>query len=106
VASQGWPHRNARLVQALRWLKDMMPDDDSRIGKRIDELLVDPENGAEMRKDLAKGFSMLPIWMQNFLRGFHSERVPERAPVSEIGCGANGTTKVPVKKQYGILWSA
>lgn len=92
MASQGWPPRNARLVQALHWPKDMMPDDDSRIGKRIDELLVDPENGVEMRKDLAKGFGMLPIWMRNFLCGFQGERGSERASVSERWCGANGTT--------------
>lgn len=90
-----WAGRPAmRIVQALHWLKDMMPADGSRIGKRIDELLANPENGAEMRKDLAKGFGTLPIWMQDFLRGIHSFEATVLSPRSSQEPGQELTNDV------------
>jgi hypothetical protein len=58
-----------RIVQALRWLKPKLdnPDDSQRIRRHIAALLLDSKKGAALRKDLKKGLSALPIWMQDFL---------------------------------------
>lgn len=64
-----WAGRPAmRVVQALDWLKDVLPGEGHRIRKRIADLLNDPNHGAAIRQDLADGFGVLPIWMQGFLR--------------------------------------
>jgi hypothetical protein len=65
-----WAGRPAmRIVQALRWLKPKLdnPDDSQRIRRHIAALLMDSKKGAALRKDLKKGLSALPIWMQDFL---------------------------------------
>ena len=64
-----WAGRPAmRVVQALYWLKDMLPTDDDRIRKTLARLLSDPKHGGSIRSDLTQGFSVLPAWMQSFLR--------------------------------------
>lgn len=64
-----WAGRPAmRVVQALHWLKDMLPADDDKIRKKLARLLNDPGHGEALRRDLAQGFSVLPAWMQSFLR--------------------------------------
>lgn len=76
-----WAGRPAmRIVQALHWLKDMLPSDSFRIQSRIESLLFDPEHGAKIRRDLADGFSTLPIWMQDFLRSIRSFEATELYP--------------------------
>ena len=64
-----WAGRPAmRVVQALHWLKDTLPGDGDRIRKTLARLLSDPKHGDSIRSDLTQGFSVLPAWMQSFLR--------------------------------------
>jgi len=63
-----WAGRPAmRVVQALHWLKDILPADSDRVRKQLARLLTDQTHGMSIRKDLCGGFGMLPIWMQTFL---------------------------------------
>ena len=61
-------HPAMRVVQALHWLKDTLPGDGDRIRKTLARLLSDPKHGDSIRSDLKQGFSVLPAWMQSFLR--------------------------------------
>ncbi|CAN7559184.1 MULTISPECIES: DUF6088 family protein [unclassified Variovorax] len=64
-----WAGRPAmRVVQALHWLRDTLPGDGDRIRKMLARLLSDPKHGDNIRSDLTQGFSVLPAWMQSFLR--------------------------------------
>jgi hypothetical protein len=64
-----WAGRPAmRVVQALHWLKDMMPTEGNRIRKTLARILSDSKLGEALRDDLAQGFGVLPGWMQAFLR--------------------------------------
>jgi len=64
-----WAGRPAmRLVQALHWLKDMLPANREAIRSRVARILDDPKHGAAIRADLREGFSTLPAWMQRELR--------------------------------------
>jgi hypothetical protein len=64
-----WAGRPAmRVVQALHWLRDTLPGDGDRIRKTLARLLSDPKHGDNIRSDLTQGFSVLPAWMQSFLR--------------------------------------
>jgi len=64
-----WAGRPAmRVVQALHWLKDMIPTEGDRIRKTLARILRDPKHGEAQRDDLVQGFSVLPGWMQAFLR--------------------------------------
>lgn len=66
-----WAGRPAmRVVQALRWLQDMLsaPGDRSRVADTLRRLFADPQHGSAIRDDLRAGLSALPIWMQEFLR--------------------------------------
>jgi hypothetical protein len=71
-------HPGMRIVQALHWLKPKLddPDDNQRIRRRIQALLSDSKQGAVLRKDLGKGLSSLPSWMQSFLRDLVSLKRP------------------------------
>lgn len=64
-----WASRPAmRVVQALHWLKDMLPSEGDRIRQKISRILSDGPQGEAIRDDLAEGFSVLPGWMQGYLR--------------------------------------
>lgn len=64
-----WAGRPAmRLVQALHWLKDTLPDDRDRVIRRLRSVVADPKQGAAIRRDLATGMSALPVWMQPIVR--------------------------------------
>lgn len=64
-----WAGRPAmRVVQALHWLKDTLPEDKPRIVKRLSALLDDPIQGNTIRQDLLAGFRTLPAWMQTVVR--------------------------------------
>jgi hypothetical protein len=67
-----WANRPAmRVVQALHWLKDTLPSDDSVIRKKLNRILHDKQHGEAIRNDLAQGFHTLPAWMQAYLRTVH-----------------------------------
>ena len=64
-----WAGRPAmRVVQALHWLKDILPGDRDRIMGRLRSILKNPTNGPLIREDLRKGLSTLPAWMQGVAR--------------------------------------
>ena len=79
-----WASRPAmRVVQALHWLKDMLPTDGDKVKKTLARLLHDPKHGNAIRSDLAQGFGVLPGWMQTFLRtvpGFDPSLAPALSP--------------------------
>ena len=57
-----------RVVQALYWLRDMLPRDKDRIFKRLITILRDPQHGKAIRDDLRDGLPTLPEWMQAIVR--------------------------------------
>jgi hypothetical protein len=64
-----WAGRPAmRVVQALYWLRDLLPRDMDRIRARLVSVLQDPSHGVAIRDDLRKGLSALPEWMQTIVR--------------------------------------
>lgn len=64
-----WAGRPAmRVVQALHWLKDMLPSDHEKIMTSLRALFRDRTHGPAIREDLRAGFSTLPTWMQGVVR--------------------------------------
>jgi hypothetical protein len=64
-----WAGRPAmRVVQALHWLKDVLPTDRESILSRLRDLLAEAPHGPAIRADLREGFAMLPQWMQAVVR--------------------------------------
>jgi hypothetical protein len=64
-----WAGRPAmRFVQALHWLRDMLPSDDGSIHKRLLSILKDPHHGLAIQDDLRSGLSALPEWMRVIVR--------------------------------------
>jgi len=64
-----WAGRPAMpLIQALCWIRDMLPQEGPTLDARVRTLLVDPEQGRAIREDLKQGWSALPTWMQELLR--------------------------------------
>ena len=64
-----WAGRPAmRVVQALHWLKDMLPTDRDRIAAQLGKIFAAPKSGPAIRTDLENGFGTLPTWMQDFIR--------------------------------------
>jgi hypothetical protein len=64
-----WAGRPAmRVVQALHWMRDLLPGDRDRIVKRLRSVLSDPAQGAAIRRDLLRGLRTLPTWMQDLIR--------------------------------------
>jgi hypothetical protein len=75
-----WAGRPAmRVVQALHWLKDTLPRDADAIRSRLAAILADSRTGPAIADDLRQGFSVLPAWMQDFVRsvpGFDARTPP------------------------------
>jgi Family of unknown function (DUF6088) len=64
-----WAGRPAmRFVQALHWVRDMLPSDDGSIHNRLVKILQDPDHGHAIQDDLRAGFHALPDWMQLLAR--------------------------------------
>jgi len=64
-----WAGRPAmRFVQALHWLRDMLPSDDGGLRKRLISILKDPDHGRAIQDDLRSGLSALPEWMRVIVR--------------------------------------
>ncbi len=65
-----WAGRPAmRLVQALHWLRGMLPSDNDSIQKRLKAILIDPVHGPAIRDDLKAGLNTLPQWMHELVNG-------------------------------------
>jgi hypothetical protein len=64
-----WAGRPAmRFVQALHWLRDMLPSDDGTLRKRLASIVKDPDHGQAIQKDLRGGLSAMPEWMRVIVR--------------------------------------
>ena len=64
-----WAGRPAmKVVQALHWLRDTLPQDKTRIIRRLQTILNDPKHGKRLRNDLREGLPTLPAWMQDLVR--------------------------------------
>jgi hypothetical protein len=57
-----------RFVQALHWLRDMLPSDDGSLHQRLVSILKDPDHGQAIQDDLRGGLSALPEWMRMIVR--------------------------------------
>jgi len=57
-----------RFVQALHWLRDMLPSDDGSLHKRLVSILKDPDHGHAIQNDLRSGLSAMPEWMRVIVR--------------------------------------
>jgi hypothetical protein len=57
-----------RFVQALDWLRDMLPSDDGRLKRRLVSILRDQDHGRAICDDLRAGLSALPEWMREIIR--------------------------------------
>lgn len=65
-----WAGRPAmRFIQALHWLRDMLPSDKDSIQKRLKAILNDPVHGPAIRDDLKAGLNTLPQWMHELVNG-------------------------------------
>lgn len=64
-----WAGRPAmRFVQALHWVRDMLPSDDGSIRNRLIAILNDSDYGRAIQDDLRNGLSALPEWMRMIVR--------------------------------------
>ena len=61
-------HPAMRVVQALYWLRDLLPTDKDQIFKRLLRIFVDPIHGKAIQDDLQDGLSTLPEWLQEIVR--------------------------------------
>ncbi len=69
-----WAGRPAmRIVQALHWLRDLLPAEGDSILRRIKKILDDPKHGVAMRDDLRGGLDALPVWMRDLVTGLLRE---------------------------------
>jgi hypothetical protein len=65
-----WAGRPAmRIVQALYWMQDILskPTERQKAMQQLRKLFADPNRGPTIRENPHKGFSALPIWMQEFV---------------------------------------
>lgn len=69
-----WAGRPAmRYVQALDWLRDLLPSDDGRLRRRLLSILRDAQHGKAIRDDLRTNLSALPDWMREIVRNLLHE---------------------------------
>jgi len=61
-------HPAVRVVQALHWLRDVVPANRPRVLDRLGGVLADPDHGPAITDDLRAGLHTLPIWMQSLVR--------------------------------------
>ncbi len=79
-----WAGRPAmRFVQALHWLRDMLPSDYGQLHRRLISILLDPDHGRAIRDDLRVGFSALPEWMRVIVRDLLSQAGTAEPPAKE-----------------------
>jgi hypothetical protein len=73
-----WAGRPAmRVVQALYWLRDVLPADQPAIVKRLRNLLAEGDRGSEIAADLCAGLPVMPTWMQAIVRELLTDLRPD-----------------------------
>jgi len=60
-------HPAMRIVQALHWLRDLLPQSKVQINKQLTHILSDSKHGKIMQEDLVKNLHTLPFWMQSLI---------------------------------------
>lgn len=60
-------HPAMRIVQALHWLRDLLPQNKAKTIKQLMHILSDPKHGKIMKEDLKENIHTLPFWMQNLI---------------------------------------
>jgi Family of unknown function (DUF6088) len=88
-------HPAMRVIQALYWLRDLLPTDKERILARLAAVLKDPDHGAAIRDDLRQGLAVIPEWMQRLVRELLSQSEAGgklRTSKSNKGVGARHTS--------------
>jgi len=79
-----WAGRPAmRFVQALYWVRDMLPSDDGSIFNRLVTILKDPYHGQAIQNDLRDGLHALPEWMRVIVRDLLRQASAEGPPEKE-----------------------
>lgn len=79
-----WAGRPAmRFVQALHWLRDMLPSDDGSLRKRLVSILKDSNHGQAIQDDLRSGLSALPEWMRVIVRNLLQQANAGAPPPAE-----------------------
>jgi Family of unknown function (DUF6088) len=103
-----WAGRPAmRFVQALHWLRDMLPSDDGGLRRRLISILRNPDHGQAIRDDLRAGFSALPEWMRVIVRDLLRDAGATGAPTKETPAAmrlvrraaATGSASAPMMKK-------
>jgi len=93
-----WAGRPAmRFVQALYWLRDMLPSDDGKLRKRLLTILTDPTHGQAIQTDLKDGLSALPEWMREIVRDLlrqANDEMPHAAEESKAAASLAARKKV------------
>jgi hypothetical protein len=90
-----WAGRPAmRFVQALHWLRDMLPSDDGSLRKRLISILKDPDHGRSIQDDLRSGLSALPEWMRVIVRDLFQE--------ASAGVSPPGTKGKPARRSPAL----
>lgn len=76
-----WAGRPAmRFVQALHWLRDMLPSDDGSLHQRLVSILRDRDYGQAIQDDLHRGLSAMPEWMRIVVRDLLQQASAEAQP--------------------------
>jgi hypothetical protein len=88
-------HPAMRFVQALHWLRDMLPSDDGGLRRRLISVLRDPYHGPAIRDDLRTGFSALPEWMRVIARDLLREAESTEPPAKEALGDSRSVRRAP-----------
>jgi hypothetical protein len=62
-------HPAMKIVQALYWLHDVLPQEHDRVSQKILYILQTKDVDGKIRDDLNKGLDTLPMWMRKFIDG-------------------------------------
>ena len=97
-----WAGRPAmRFVQAIHWLRDMLPSDDGALRRRLISILRNTDHGQAIRDDLRAGFSALPEWMRVIVRDLLREADTTEPPEKETPADAPSTRRAPATISAG-----
>jgi hypothetical protein len=97
-----WAGRPAmRFVQALHWLRDMLPSDDGSLRKRLVSILRGPDHGQAIQNDLRSGLSALPEWMRVIVRDLLQQANAGELPSAEKAKPSRRTPAPIIKKARG-----
>ena len=87
-----------RFVQALHWLRDMLPSDDGALRRRLISILRAPDRGQAIRDDLRAGFSALPEWMRAIVRDLLREAEIREPLVKETATATLPVRRAPARR--------